>query len=182
MRQVAIGCAGAIVSLIIGVALTVGFFSIDSRSTIETPMPVPSGLSKDVSISASAAFLNAQIQQAVRQTNLLKQATVTLNAPNIVQVVAVVDVTILGQRINTNVTVTMRVTVRNNRIALTVEKVDTGSVPVPQSMINSNIESLRAQAENQINAVAQRALNGTGLRLSNVRITPSEMIVDLLSQ
>lgn len=113
---------------------------------------------------------------------MLKQATIALDAPNLVKVAAMVDVTILGQRINTNATVTMRVTVKNNRIALAVDKVDTGNTLVPQSMINNAIENLRAQAENQINTLVQRGLQNTGLRLANARITPSEMTIDLVAQ
>jgi hypothetical protein len=40
---------------------------------------------------------------------------------------------------------------------------------------------VRAQAENQINTLVQRSLQGTNLRLSNIRITPTELIVDLAS-
>jgi hypothetical protein len=179
-KNILVGCAAAILGLSIGVALTIGFFSMGTRQAIETPIPAPS--QRDVTITASAAFLNTQIQQAAKQTNMLKQTAVTLDVPNIIKVATVVDVTILGQRINTNATATMRVSVKNNRIALAIDKVDTGNALVPQSMLNSTIESVRAQAENQINTLVQRGLQGTGLKLSNVRITPGEMVIDLSAQ
>lgn len=181
MKYSAFGCFGAIVGFILGALITAGVFSISNRAVVETPTLIPNGSSAAVSVIASAAYLNAQIQQAAQQSGMLKNATVTLQAPNIVRVAATVDVTVLGQRINANATVTMRVSVKNNRIALAIEKIDTGSVPVPQSLINSNLESLRAQAENQINTLVQRSLQGTSLRLSNIRVTPTEMTVDLVS-
>jgi hypothetical protein len=43
-------------------------------------------------------------------------------------------------------------------------------------------EQLRAQAEDQINKMIQRELQGTGLRLVNLRMTPSEIAADLAGQ
>lgn len=179
MKSFTIGCLGLIVGLIIGIALTAGFFAVSNRAAAQIPTPIPNASA--VSVTASATYLNSVVQQAARQSGMLTNAAVTLEAPNIVKVAATVDVTVLGQRVNTNATATMRVSVKNNRIALAIEKIDAGTLPVPQSFINSNLESLRAQAENQINTLVQRSLQGTNLRLSNIRVTPVELIVDLVS-
>ncbi len=179
MRSFAIGCVCAIVGLVIGVALAAGVFSFSNRAAAQIPTPIPNASA--VSVTASATYLDSVVQQAARQSGMLRNATVTLESPNIVKVAATVDVTVLGQRVNANATATMRVSVKNNRIALVIEKIDAGTLPVPQSLITSNLESLRAQAENQINTLVQRSLQGTNLRLSNIRITPAELIVDLAS-
>lgn len=181
MKNVIIGLAGALLGLCLGIILAIGFFSVGVSSLIETPIPASPASEQFVTVTASEAYLNAQFQQVARQTNMLKNASVALDVPNIIRATTTVDVTVLGQRVNTNATVTMRVAVKSNRIVLTVEKIDAGAVPVPQVTVNNAIENLRAQGENQINNLIQRGLQGTGLRLANVRVTPSAMIVDLTS-
>ena len=179
-RNVLIGCFGMILGLCVGAGLTFGYFSIGTRQVIETPIPVPSD--KVVTITTSAAYINTQVQQVAKQTNMLKQTTATLDVPNLIKVATVVDVTILGQRINTNATVMMRVAVKSNKVALSIDKIETGNVLVPQSLLNSTVENIRAQAETQINALVQRGLQGTGLKLVNIRMTPGEMNIDLSAQ
>lgn len=181
MNRLEVGCLGALSGLLIGVIATIAFFSIGvAQQQIEMPIPVPER--QQVTVSASAAYLNSQIQQAARQTNLVKQAVVTLDVPNIVQVSATVEATLIGQRVSTNATVRMRVTVQNGRIVLAVEKIDTGNPLIPQSFVANSVESLRGQAENQINAMVASALKGTSLRVTGVRITPGELTVDLAGQ
>lgn len=180
MRQAAIGCLGILIGLIVGIVLMVGFFNLGANSNVETPLPAPNASRVDVSITASAAFLNAQLSQTIKQSGFAKQATVSLGAPNVVQVAAVIETTVLGQRVSLNTTTRMRVSVQAGRIVLTVDKVDTGNLPIPQAFLASMIENVRAQAENQINALAQRSLQGTNLRVTNVRITPNDVTVDLV--
>lgn len=179
MKAFTLGCLGLISGLVVGVALTVGFFAIGNRAAAQMPTPIPNASA--VSVTASATYLNSVVQQAARQSGMLRNAAVALESPNIVKVAATVDVTVLGQRVNVNATATMRIAVKNNRITLAIEKIDAGTLPVPQSLVNSNLESLRAQAENQINTLVQRSLQGTNLRLSNIHVTPAELIVDLVS-
>ncbi len=181
MNRLEVGCLGALGGLLIGVIAAIAFFSIGvAQQQIEMPIPVPER--QQVTVSASAAYLNSQIQQAARQTNLVKQISIALDVPNIIQVSANVEATLLGQRVSTNASVRMRVTIQNGRIVLTVEKINTGNPLIPQSFVANSVESLRVQAENQINAMVASALKGTSLRVTGVRITPGELIVDLAGQ
>ncbi len=183
MRQVAVGCVSAIIGLIVGVILMLGATQVLSKTdTPNIPAPIPSSSRTDVSITPSAAFVNSQLSQAVRQSGLAKQATIALDAPNVVQVTATIETSILGQRVSVNATARMRVSVKGGRILLAVEKVDTGNTLIPQSLIAPTVENLRVQAENQINLLVQRSLQGTSLRVTNVRITPNDVTVDLVSQ
>lgn len=183
MKTVVPGCVGILAGLIVGIILGVGALSPLMRTDpFAAEMQAPLQSRGNVSVIVNAAFINSQVQQAARQTGLLKQATVTLEAPNVVQVVSVVDVTVLGQRISGNVLARMRATVNNGRIVLSVERVDGGSFPFGQTFVASSIESARAEAENQINLLVQRSLQGTGLRVSGIRMTSNEMALDLVSQ
>jgi hypothetical protein len=183
VKDIAIGCASAILGLVVGVVLTFGVMSLlpkgNSPAAIEL---IPNASRGDATVTISASYLNAQLQQVVKQTGLAKQATLSLVAPNIVQVAVVVDTKILGQTISGNATARMRVAVQNTRILLTVEKLDMSGIGISQSLVSPIIEQLRAQAEDQINKMILRELQGTGLRLSNIRVTPSEIAADLASQ
>jgi hypothetical protein len=183
MKQLAGGCVGAILGLILGILLTFAAMTFITRQNVlAVTAPTPLATRSDVSITANATFLNSQIQQTIRQIGLLKQASVTLDAPNIVQIAGAVDTTVLGQRITASPTATMRVMVKNNRIVLTVDKIDSGNPTIPTSMMSGTVETLRTQAEDLINRQMQRALQGTNMKIVNVRMTPNEMTVDLTGQ
>lgn len=183
MKQFVGGCVGVILGLIVGIVLTFAAMTFVTRQNVSAvTAPTPVATRSDVSITANATFINSQIQQTVRQSGMLKQASVTLDSPNIIQITAAVDTTILGQRITANPTAIMRVAVKNNRIALSVEKIDTGNAAVPASVMSGTAETLRAQAEDVINRQIQRALQGTNMRVVNVRMTPNDMTIDLTGQ
>ncbi|MDE3089928.1 MAG: hypothetical protein KGJ80_11160 [Chloroflexota bacterium] len=181
MKSLFFGCLSAGLGLIVGIVLALAatqFFQANSPQEI----PPPPESQAEVSVTASASFINSQMQQAVRQSGLARQATITLAAPNVIRTRTLVDLTIAGQSISVNVTAAMSVTVQKGRITLTVDKVDAGGIAVPQSAIGSTVEKMRALAEDQINRMVQRALQGTALRVSNVRVTPMDLTVDLVSQ
>lgn len=184
MKEVAVGCVSAILGLGIGIVLMFGamtFLPKADAPAAEKVATVVSGSRGDVTITVSAKYLNAQLQQIAKQTGLAKQVTLTLIAPNIIQVVIVVDTKILGQTFSGSATARLRVSVQNSRVALAVEKIDVSGIGVSQSLVASTVEQIRVQAEEQINRALQRELQGTGLRLSNIRITTSEIIVDLVN-
>lgn len=183
MKSILVGCAGAVLGFIVGLGLMLGASQFLKPAVVEDiSTPVPAPVSADVSITVSAALLNTQLQQVVRQSGLAKQASVSLAAPNVVRAAMVVDTNVLGQRLSVNATVTLRVSVQSGRIVLAVEKIDVGGVTIPQSMLASLVEQLRKQAEDEINRAAQRSLQGTGLRIVGVRMTASTLTVDLTRQ
>ncbi len=183
MKSVTFGCLGAILGLVAGVilAFAAGQLMGSSAQPIDRPTSPPASQSA-VSITASAAFLNSQLQQAARTSGLGRQASITLASPNLVQVAGTVDVSVLGVPLTVGATISMRVIAQRGRILLTVDRIDAGGITVPQSTIGPEVEKMRAAVENEINVLVQRALQGTSLRVSNIRVTPSDMSVDLVSQ
>lgn len=183
MKEVTVGCVSAILGLGVGIVLAFGTWSLLARA--ESPpssTPIVSTARGDVTIIVSAKYLNTQLQQLVKQTGVAKQATLTLVAPNIAQINTTIETRILGQTISVNTTVRVRVTVQNSRVVLTVEKVDVSGVGISQSLVTPIVEQVRAQVEDQINKTIQRELQGTGLRLTNIRIAPNEIAIDLTAQ
>lgn len=177
MKSLAIAILFSILGLLAGIA-----FMTFGTSIFSKPPAIPTSQSSarpDLSITASAPFIASQLQQTLRQNNLAKNATVTFVAPNLARIAATQDVSVLGFSIALNATATMRVSVQNGRILLKTESVDTGGLPIPQPTLDATVERLRAQAEEQMNRVVQSGLRGTGLRVSNIRITESDVTVEL---
>ncbi len=180
MKTLLIGCFGLIVGLLVGIAFTMLGSNASSK-----PAPIaPSARSArpELAITASAPFVSSQLQQALRANGIVKNAIVTLATPNLIRIVASTDVKVLGFQITLDANVAMRLSVQNGRIVLKTDSVDMGGFPVPQGTLDSTVEQLRAQAEDQMNRVAQSALRGTNLRVSDIRMTENDMTVELSGQ
>lgn len=183
MKSLAVGCTSALVGLVIGIVLAFGAWSLLGRAESPTPVaPIVSTARGDVTIIVSAKYLNTQLQQLVKQTGVATQATLTLVAPNSAQINATIETRILGQVISGSAVARVRVAVQNSRVVLTIEKVDVSGIGISQSLVTPIVEQVRAQVEDQINKTIQRELQGTGLRLTNIRIAPNEIAVDLTAQ
>ncbi|CAG0947191.1 hypothetical protein ANRL1_03790 [Anaerolineae bacterium] len=170
MRNMTIGCAGIIVGALIGALL---MFSANlfmpGRASGVSLAAAPG--QADVSITASTSYVNAQAQSVIKQSGIVKQATVSFAAPNLARVAMVIEASFLGQKFSINANATTRVTVHNSRVVLTIEKVETGGITLPQSVVASTAETLRAQIEDQLNRLIQSSLQGTGLELTDVFTT-----------
>ncbi len=184
MKTFSIGCTGALLGLLAGIAVMIGtnFFLQSPAPSADLSVPTVSPIKSDVTIVVSANYFNAQLKQAITKSGVIKQPNVALASPNIVKLTGLVDVTLSGQRISTNATITLRATVQSGRVALTVDKIEAGGINVPQSLIAPTIESVRKQAEDQINALVQNALKGTGLKLANLRVTANDLTIELTGQ
>ncbi len=172
MKQFAIGCAGMILGLIVGVILVLSATAFLNLGASSMAIPTPDPRLPDVTVNVTAAFVNTQLQQAVRQSNLARQANVSLAAPNIVRVALTTDVTVAGKALSVDATVTMRVAAQNGRIVLTIEKIDAGGMTLPVTFATQTVERLRAQMEDQLNRLVTRALQGLTLKLINLSVAP----------
>ena len=184
MKSLALGCVSIVVGIFIGAllillvapALSVGGLDKAPADSVVAPSR------SDLTISASAPFVNAQIQPAIRQSGIAKEATITFAAPNFVIMSAPVSVKLLGQTIQVSATTTLGLKVQNGRAVLTIEKVDANGFSVPPELLASYTENLRAQGEDQINRLVQRGLQGTTLRLTGIRVSSDAITMDLSSR
>ncbi len=182
MKTLTLGCVGAMAGLVLGILLTLGASSLWTPTHVAQAMPIANVTRGDVTITISAKYLDAQLQHIVKQTNLAKQATVTLVAPDRARVQATLDTNILGRTLSANTTIEVRLAVHNGRVALSVERIDVSGVGVARVLVTPLVNQWRAQAENHINTALQRELQRTGLRLTGLRITPSELVIELTMQ
>jgi hypothetical protein len=180
MKSFGVGCIGVVLGLFGGSLLALGAFQLQAGGS---PLyAAPSNAQADVSITVSVEYINSQLQPAVQQSGLAQKMILSFAAPNILQVATTIDTNVFGFPVSVDVTVPIRVTVQAGRIVLTVDRVDAGGVPIPQALLGSEVERMRALAEDQFNREAQRALQGTGLQIVNVRMTSDTLTIDLVSQ
>ena len=135
----------------------------------------------DISVFADANYVRPQLESAIRQTGIVKQAQVELAAPNLVLVTTPVAITLLGQPLQVDATTTMSVGVQNGRAVVSVEKIDASGVEVPRDFYLPVVEKLRVQGEDQLNRLVQSGLKGTGLRLANIRMAADGVTIDFSS-
>lgn len=178
MKTFFVGCIGLIIGLVAGAGLVIFATSTAFKPT-STIAPLVASTRPDVSIAVSAPYAAVQIQQTLRQSGIAKNATVTFAAPNLIRVATTVDVNVLGIPLSLNATVAMSVSVQRGRIVMATDSVDAGGLNLSPSLINSTVEPVRVQAEDEINRVVQRALQGSNLRVSNLRVAADALTVEL---
>lgn len=185
MKNSVLGCCGIIMGALVGALVMFAVLSYLNIQVLARP-PVAQELllpdQPDVTITASNTFLNPQLAQVIVKTGLVKQANVSLIAPNIIQVQSPVSVSLLGQPMTVDATVQMFVSVQRGRIILTTGEVNASGIGVPSSMLGPDFERMRATAEDEINRETQRSLQGTRLVVSNIRVAPEALSVDLKMQ
>ncbi len=185
MKNSILGCGGAILGIVLGaVVILVALSFANVRALAREPVAQELSLSSrpDVTITASDTFIKPQLEQAIVKSGLAKQARVSLVAPNIVRVESPVSVSIFGQSITIDAMVQMAVAVRSGRITLTADKVEASGLPVPPSALGHDFERLLGATEELINREAQSSLQGTELVISDVRVAPEGITVDLKMQ
>lgn len=185
MKNSVLGCCGVILGIILGAIIMVfalPFVNLNAlaREPVTQEQLLPNRA--DVTITASNSFINPQLEQAIVKSGLAKQAHVSLVAPNLIRVASPVNISFLGQLITVDATVQMAVGVQGGRITLTTDKVEASGFGVPPSALGQDFERQRTAAEDEINREAQQTLEGTRLVISDVRVAPAGLSVDLKMQ
>ncbi len=185
MKNSALGCCGVILGTVLGAIVMVFALSFVNGSVLARE-PVAQEVSlasrPDVTITASNTFITPQLEQVIVKSSLVSQAHVSLVAPNIIRVESPVNINFLGQLMSVDATVQMAVAVQRGRVTLTTDRVEASGISVPPSVLGPNFERLRAAAEDEINREIQRSLAGTRLVVSDVRVSPEQLSVDLKMQ
>jgi hypothetical protein len=176
MKSLGVGCLSTLLGLLLGVLLVLGVNLFMGTRVLSSPVvqPVDSG-QPDITVVTSAGFLSAQFQAAVKQNNLARQATIAFSEPNAARIVMPVAVTLLGQPLTLNTTVSVHALAQNGRIVLIVDAVDIAGVNVAASLVKQPVEQARSLLESEINRVMQQELQGTGFRLIGLNASPDSV-------
>ena len=172
MKSLGIGCLGALIGLFLAVPLAVGAELLANPQGATNPVvPASQSVQPDVTVVASAAFVNTQFQAALKQSKLANQGTIAFAAPNLARIAMPVDVTLLGQSLTVDATVSLHALAQNGRIVVVVDAVDVAGFNVAESLVQQPVEQSRVLLEDEINRLMQQTLKGTGLVLVNVTAT-----------
>lgn len=182
MRDLGIGCIGMLFGAFIGAALAFFATTFVSGGLRPVPDPVSAPNAVDVTITANGRYVSTQVQQALAANGIAKQSTVSLVPPNRMQVSATTNVSFLGQSISVDTATTLSAAVQNGRVVVKVEKVDAGGISLPADLVGPMVERLRSQGETVLNRIIQQNLQGTGLKLTNIRVTSDAVAIDLSSR
>ena len=136
--------------------------------------PVDAG-QPDVTVVTSAAFLSTQFQAAVKQSNLARQATIAFAEPDAARIAVPVAVTLAGQSLTLDTTISLHALAQNGRIVVVVDSVEVVGVNVAAALVKQPVERARVLLENQINLLLQQAVKGTGLRLIGLNASPDSV-------
>ena len=169
MKSLGIGCLGALLGLLLGVPLALGADLIAGpHTTSNASVPAFQASQSDITVVASAAFINTQFQAALKQSKFANQGTITFAAPNSARIAMPVDVNLLGQALTVDTTVSLHALAQNGRIVVVVDTVDVAGFGFAGSLVKQPVEEARVLLEDEINRIMQQTLKGTGLVLVNV--------------
>jgi hypothetical protein len=176
MKSLGVGCLGTLLGLVLGVILLLAadLFVGTRGSSDPVVQPVDSG-QPDVTVVTRAAFLNTEFQAAVKQNNLARSATIAFSEPNAARISMPVDVTLLGQTLTVDASVSAHAIVQNGRIVVVVDNVDVGGMNVAGSLVKQPVERARVLLEGEMNRLMQQELQGTGFRLINLDASPESV-------
>jgi hypothetical protein len=176
MKSLGIGCLGALLGLLLAVPLAVGAGLVASpRGTTQPVVQSSESGQPDITVVASAAFLNTQFQTALKQSKLGNQGTISFGAPNSARIAMPVSVNLLGQPLTVDATVSLHALAQNGRMVMVVDTVDVAGFNFAGSLVKQPVEQARVLLEDEINRLIQQTLKGTGLVLVNVTAAPDNV-------
>ena len=162
--------------LFLGVPLALGADLFVAPHTTGNPAVQASQAGQpDITVVASAAFINTQFQEALKQSKYAKQGTIAFAAPNSARIAMPVNVNLLGQALTVDTTVSLHALAQNGRIVVVVDTVDVAGFGFAGSLVKQPVEEARVLIEDEINRIMQQTLKGTGLVLVNVTAAPDNV-------
>lgn len=178
MRDLFVGCIGIVLGAMLVVILVLfGMTFLNSSRPSFEPVAQPDR--PDITITASGPFVSSQLQDAIKQSKLASLATVSLIPPNRFLVATVVTIGFAGRNVPVNTTETLSVRVVSGHAVLALDRVEVGGVDMPAEVVSPMVERMRVQSEDQLNRLISRNLQGTTLKLTNIRVVSDSVLIDL---
>ena len=168
---------GTIIGAVAVLALTVwGGTGILSSTT---PEPAPG--QAVIRVAVESAYLNQQMNAALAAQSKVQvaNARLTLRAPNVAEVAADVAVNAAGVNVKARPTVTLQLTVENGQVKTRLMQIGLGGLNIPTDLVRPQLAEVERILETQVNRAVAGGLAGTGLRISNVNVSGSALVVEL---
>ncbi len=136
---------------------------------LPTTMPTPAPNAQVFTVTESD--LNQQLGQNLPSDGQVSNVFLDLHPGNVANVSATLRLNSLTLQPNAAI----KVNVANNRISIDVTQVSVSGLGVPGSMIQPQIDNLKALAENQLNRQLETLEQNTGFKLQSVNTTEDSL-------
>lgn len=173
-----------LIGLILGViAGAVAVILFSTMGSVANPFPtsVLAPGQAVVHISIDEAYLNQQLAAVLASQPDFRDASPQLDMqePNVAALTADIQMGVGDNQIKARPTVTLQFRVEGNRIRTRVTNVNVGTMNVPRSLIQTQIDQLERTIEEQVNRAVTDALARTGLKVVNVAANANSLLVEL---
>lgn len=135
------------------------------------PAVAQSSDSADMVVTLSERFLNRKIVEGMPQGGEVSNPQIDIHANALADFTATVRTGFLTVTPRASV----QLSVKNGRIVIDVLKVDVGGFGVPSSMIQPQIDELKATAETELNQQFADLEKSTGLKLQSLSTTENSL-------
>ncbi|HEY8475980.1 MAG TPA: LmeA family phospholipid-binding protein [Chloroflexota bacterium] len=176
MKTLFVGVLGAVVGAAATVALSV---LGQSEAVPGSSDHVQRAGQSAVQVTVSETWLNQQVAAATASERRYRNPRVDLRPPDLALVTAEAEVEAAGQRLVIEPTVTLRLQVAQQGLAVHVVSVEVGSLPVPQTLVEQQLAGLEQQVETQLNRTLGERLVGLGLRPLGLETTDNALTLSL---
>ena len=172
---------GLVIGTIIGVIAVLVFTTFGGTSIITGNAPRPAPGQAVIRVAVESAYLNQQMNAAlaVQSKVQVANAQLVLRAPDVAEVTADVSVSAAGVKVKARPNVTMQLTVENGQVKTRLQQIGVGGLDIPVDVIRPQLAEVERILEAQINRAAASGLAGTGLRISNVSVVGTALVVEL---
>ena len=165
---------GAFIGITLALLLSMLTLPALAKVTIQQPpTPEPKAV---VTILVDEAYVNQIVDDALKDQTGITNPVVDLQAPN--QALVTLSVK-LASGITIRPTVTLSFSVVNNKVDIQIKNINMQGIMVPQWIVAPPLEGLVQKMEQEINQVVASTENATGLVLTGVSSTNSELVIAL---
>ncbi len=136
------------------------------------PLTAQTTTSADMIVTLSERFMNQQLAVGLPPNGQVQNAQLDLHTGNLADFTANVQV---NSFISSSIKANVQFFVANGRIVITIYNVTVGGFGIPSSLIQPQIDQIKATAEAQLNQQFANVQANTGLRLQNLTTTENSI-------
>lgn len=154
-----------------------------SSASVQAPVVVTSAVTgnpaidnPEVQIYVDQAYVSKIVNNEIKKEPDFSNAVVDLRPPNLALITLDVRV---GSFITVRPTVTLAFEASNNQVQIQITRIEMGGFSVPLSLIQGPLNNLTQMTQQRINALTDAMQQQTGLELTRVSATDTDLVLNL---
>lgn len=136
----------------------------------------PATTNPEVQILVDQAYVSKIVNNEISKDPNFSNAVVDLRPPNLALITMDVSISSL---LTVRPTVTLAFAASNNQVQIQITRVEMGGYSIPLSLLQGPLDNITQMIQNQINAPTDAMQQQTGLELTHVSATDTDLILDL---